>query len=209
MCTSDPVFQTQKVYDAIAKDYAYRNKTPNEKVLHSLQAFADMLPPGGRVLDVGCAEGRETEWFLQKGFSVVGCDLNDTFIRMARKRCPSATFITADMRALPAHIGTFDGLWACASFLHIPKQNALQTLQDFKAVLKPGGTIYIGVLKGTFEGMRENVKMGWAPRHFSDYEAHELNDLLHEAGFEAIQITDSPRPGTVLSFLNAFAKRAN
>ncbi len=194
--------QTKEAYQHIAQSYAHRNTTPNENVTRMLDRFIELLQ-GKDVIDIGCAEGRETKYLTDHGFNVTGCDFSEDFITMARTKCPNNTFVVADMRHLPENIGVFDGIWASASFLHIPKSEALSTLQGFRKILKTHGLLYVSVLEGNSDSLRPNLEMGWPERHFSDYQEEELSSILERAGFSTIAMEKTTRKNK-RAFLNYF-----
>lgn len=186
------VLQTKRAYSQIHQDYAYRNAVPNADVVRMLDRFISLVP-GKRVIDIGCAEGRETKYLADRGLHVTGCDLSKEFIAMAKVKCPNTRFFVADMRHLPSDTGIYDGIWASASFLHIPKGDALATLKGFRNILKARGLLYLSVLEGNFDSTRPNIDMHWPERHFSDYTQEELTDLLQRAGFTVISVEKVPR----------------
>lgn len=90
------------------------------------------------------------------------------------------------MRALGFADSTFDGLWVCASFLHIPREEALAALGGFRRVLRPGGLLYLSVKEGEGEIWRD---YGEGRRSFTTfYHLEELRQLVEKAGFEIVEI---------------------
>jgi 2-polyprenyl-3-methyl-5-hydroxy-6-metoxy-1,4-benzoquinol methylase len=203
--SDEHVETTKKTYAQIARDYAHRNAQPNAAVQKMLDKFIALVP-GKTVLDVGCAEGRESAYLSEQGLSVTGCDLSEEFIKMAKKQCPEGSFFVADMRYLPKDIGVFDGIWASASFLHIPKADALSTLRGFNKLLKRGGLLYVSVLEGDFDDTRTNPEMRWSERHFSDYRKDELSGMLTQAGFTLVAEDSNQRENGRI-FLNFFCRK--
>lgn len=197
------VLQTKKAYSQIHQDYAYRNAMPNADVVRMLDKFISLVP-GKDVIDIGCAEGRETKFLADRGLHVTGCDLSEEFIEMAKVKCPSNRFFVTDMRHLPSDTGIYDGIWASASFLHIPKGDALATLKGFRNILKVRGLLYLSVLEGNFDSTRPNIDMHWPERHFSDYTQGELTDMLQRVGFAVISVEKVPR-GNGNAFLHFFS----
>jgi 2-polyprenyl-3-methyl-5-hydroxy-6-metoxy-1,4-benzoquinol methylase len=182
--------KTIQTYSKIYQDYANRN-TLNSNIAILLDKFIDKLK-GKSVLDVGCAQGRDSCYFSEKGYDVVGIDLTPEFIDLAKINCPKATFKLMDMRHLNFQPNLFDGIWACASFLHIPKNEALKTLKSFRKVLKPDGIFFVSVMEGDSEGLRKNDKLKWGDRYFSHYQTAELEKLLNNAEFNVIELIKSP-----------------
>lgn len=173
----DVISATIKTYDEIAEKYYKRYFNYDESYL--MDFFIKNLN-GKKILDVGSGPGRDAMILSEKGFDVIGIDLSSAFITMGKKNAPKAMFMKMDMRKLEFSDGTFDGVWAIASFLHIPKDQAKQTLLELKRVLKKDGMLLIAVKEGSGEGFDENKKF---PRFFSYYTTEELNALLESCGF--------------------------
>lgn len=182
--SKDNVEKTLLAYEQIYEQYVSSNRLLNDDVKRSLDLFISYLD-GKKVLDVGCAGGRETAYLADNGLLATGCDLSPSFIKVATKAYPNCHFFVADMRELKG-AGQYDGIWCNAAFLHIPKSDAHKTLTGFNRLLKSSGVLYLSVMRGDFEGLRENRNMHWPERHFSEYEAPELDKVAADAGFSKI-----------------------
>jgi ubiquinone/menaquinone biosynthesis C-methylase UbiE len=170
---------TSATYDQIAADYAAR--WASAEVLASARSrFAARLVAGARVLDVGCGPGWDALRLRALGLRVSGLDRSRGMLAQARQR-GDLPLVFADMRQLPVRDAALDGIWACASFLHIPKRAALDVLREFHRALRPGGALYIGVKRGTSERWVEHS--GGRQRFFAFYQENELDLLLASAGF--------------------------
>src|SRR5205814_1976673 len=81
----------------------------DQEVTFLVQALG--LTAGMRVLDVGCGPGRHSLALARRGFTVVGVDISETFVRLARQAAEAeglpATFVRADARAM-SFAGEFD-----------------------------------------------------------------------------------------------------
>lgn len=89
-----------------------------------------------------------------------------------------------DMRALGFADDSFDGLWACASFLHVPFDDALGTLQEFQRVLRPNGACFCAVARGEEVETDRSKRYGERDeRHFMLYTPKSLRELALDAGF--------------------------
>ena len=195
--------KTIQTYSKIYNDYAGRNSLTKE-----IKALADKflgLLNGKFILDVGCAHGRDSCYFTSKGFSIIGIDLTPEFITLASSNCPQAEFKLMDMTNLKFKPFTFEGVWACASFLHILKKNALKTLAGFHKVLKKEGILFLSVMEGDFEGFRKHEGLKWDNRYFSHYQTDELEKLLEAAGFKVIELIKTPTKWGPM-FLNYYCK---
>ncbi len=78
-------------------------------------------------------------FFQELGFKVTGVDFSAKMIELARKEACKAKFHLMDIEKLEFSKDTFDGAWASASFLHIPKKNMLSVFKSIHAILKAGG----------------------------------------------------------------------
>lgn len=180
---SDPVVETTAYYEAIAEEYVKQRLDP-AVVLDLLERFV-VLVGGGRVLDAGCGPGRDAKFFSDRGFEVAGVDVSRRLLSIAQRVAPQAQFLKMDMRLLAFQPSSFDGIWACASLIHVPREEALATLCGFHQVLKHNGSLYISVKKG--EG---KASQGEADGHrclVFYYQPDELCRLTEEAGFEIIR----------------------
>jgi len=133
---------------------------------------------GKRILDVGCGSGTNAQYFSQRGYEVVGIDLVDEFLQYAKKRC-SAQFIKMDMREMTFKQESFDGIWACASLLHIPKRDLLPVFHDCRKILTDKGILYASVKQGIGETEEDG-------RFFSNHTLDGLENFLQDAGFQSL-----------------------
>ncbi|MEI7579009.1 MAG: methyltransferase domain-containing protein [bacterium] len=196
--------QTIKTYSQIYQEYAASNMH-FKQIQPKLKKFVKLLN-GKKVLDIGCADGRDTAAFQKLGLEVTGIDLTPEFIKLAKQNHTECNFVVMDMLKLDFAPESFSGIWASASLLHIPKKEALQSLQGFYRVLDSKGILYFSVMKGDFDGERENKHNHWGPRHFADYQQAEIEELLNETNFQKIEITSNKvswRP----TFLHVFARK--
>ena len=171
---------TSATYDQIAGDYAARSPGAAPETLATIrERFAALLAPGARVLDVGCGPGWEAARLRALGLRTYGLDRSRGMLAEARDL--GVPLVLGDMRALPISDGALGGLWACASFLHIPKRDGPAVLHEFRRALRPGGALYIGVKEGSGERWIEHS--AGRQRFFAFYQADELDALLAAHGF--------------------------
>jgi ubiquinone/menaquinone biosynthesis C-methylase UbiE len=179
----DVVAKTIRIYEKIADEY-YKKHSNIDVVIEAIKFFIKHLN-GKKILDIGCGPGSAAKYFSEHNLDVTGIDLTSNFIKIASKDVPSAKFIQMDMRHLNFSDSSFDGIWACASFLHIPKKDAKGTMLGFRRVLKPGGLLYVLVKEGTgekFVGKHVSRK-----RFFAFYTGEELKKLVESCGFKIIK----------------------
>lgn len=146
--------------------------------------FCWRIMPGGSILDAGCGGGRDCRAFADRGFKVIGIDLSIEMIRLAREFAPGCKLMAADVRYIPLPDQTIDGIWCCASLLHLKRDQTLQALKEFRRVLKVGGICCIMVKEGSGEEIVE-YEQG-KTRFFTYFRREEMQGLCYNAGFSVL-----------------------
>ena len=175
--------QTIEAYKKIAET---RNTTNvNPKFWEYPFILFKQLLPQGKVLDVGCGGGRDAQLFVPRGYGYVGIDISEEMLREAKKLVPEGNFLPMSMYFLDFEEAAFDGFWAAASLIHIPKCKIQLVLSQIKKVVKPGG-IGLFIIE---EGEGETMLPGPFPntdRLFVKYGFDEFQKILEENHFEVI-----------------------
>ncbi len=184
----DYVSQTIDVYDSIADSFVKQaiNYSPKAQ----LEYFCSLVKKGGRVLDVGCGSGRDCASFAQKGFETVGVDLSEKLLDIAKTTVPEATFLKQDIRSLSFPPNSFDGIWSCASLLHIAHKDIPRTLKSWFTVCKPQGILLIYVKKGIGEEEREEPSVIGVKRFYSLFTNELLMQYCQQIGFSIVTCFD-------------------
>jgi SAM-dependent methyltransferase len=137
------------------------------------QAFTALLGPGSRVLDAGCGSGRDALFFHKAGYRVTATEASPKLAALARQHtCLDVEVMTFDQMDWRE---TFDGVWACASLLHVPRAELPQAMRKLRDALVPGGVWWMSFKYGTTE--RQAVG-----RHFTDLDEAGAEALLAEVG---------------------------
>lgn len=166
--------------------------------------FLARIPAGGRILDFGCGAGRDTKDFLEKGYAVEAMDGSEELCRAA-----SAYTGIPVWHALFQELDEtdkYDGVWACASVLHLSSSELPDVFRRMTRALKMGGVIYASFKYGDFEGER-------ADRYFTDMTEEKMSAMLRK--IPALQIRDmwisvDVRPGRGdEKWLNLLAERVS
>ena len=153
--------------------------------------FCAMLPRQGCVLDLGAGSGWAARRMRADGFRAMALDRSAG--RVARARDAAAPpFVLGDMRALPFAARVFDGVWACASLLHLAKTEMPAALRAIRAVLRPTGALFVSLKAGEGEGRGLDARH--AGRFFAYYLEAEIDALLAQAGFHVVDGWTSPAP---------------
>jgi len=130
--------------------------------------FLPLLPKGGTILDAGCGSGRDALHFARQGFDVTAFDASPEMVRAAGellgRRILVMTFLDVDWEE------RFDGIWACASLLHVPRDEIDEAIYRLAATLKPSGVMYASFKYGTAEEVRDG-------RLFNDYDEEMFREL--------------------------------
>ncbi|MFA5158473.1 MAG: methyltransferase domain-containing protein [Patescibacteria group bacterium] len=171
--------------------------------------FVKSLKPGSRILDVGCAGGRDSEFFVHHGFEVFGIDLSDVFLQEAKKRVPEATFVSMDATQLDFPQENFDGIWANAVLLHIAKKDISGVLQKMHRMLKANGILHIRVKEGVGETSVKDTLSKDVARTFTFFSKMEIEELVLASGFASVRsqiITDETRREGV-NWISLFATK--
>ena len=174
--------QNVRSYSANVASFVNRNRD-RSPILGDLDSFASLVPDGGLVLDLGCGPGFETAALQERGQFAVGVDLTQAMLQAASERY-NGHFVCADMCALPFTPGV-DGIWACASMLHLERDDFAAALSQFRDMLIPGGVICLSVKEGEGAGWDEHMGAEW-PRWFTYWTETGLDAVLAESGFEVI-----------------------
>lgn len=103
---------------------------------HSLLKRFMRAAKNRRLLDVGCAQGWETDRFRRFGFAAEGVDLNGEFVSAARARWPRCRFDLGDAERLPYEADTFDVVF-CINTLFFTDME--KSIPELLRVLKPSG----------------------------------------------------------------------
>ncbi|AEM81102.1 class I SAM-dependent methyltransferase [Streptomyces violaceusniger] len=159
------------------------------------QWLAESLPPGSRLLDVGCGTGLPTaRQLVDAGHEVVGIDISPGMLKLARDNVPEATFHHVDIVDLrvggrygpggPLELGPFDGIAGYFTLLLLPRPEIPYALRTLHAVLRPGGLLGLGMVEADIDDFPIPF-LGNSVR-VSGYLRDELRQVVREAGFEIL-----------------------
>ena len=179
--------KTLKYYNENAQSFA--SGTVSVKFTEVQDKFLEKLNPDAYILDFGCGAGRDTKYFLSRGYQVDAVDGSEQLCRIASEyteiKVRQMLFQELDEKE------KYDGIGACASILHLPKKQLREVLKNMYAALKSKGWIYISFKYGEFEGERNG-------RYFTDFTTDTFKDFIHDMHGLKIEeqwITGDVRPG--------------
>ena len=173
-------------YNTNAAEFAAR--TENADMSECRGRFLNYMVSGGRILDAGCGSGRDMIAFRNAGFDVSGIDASAELCRIASEK----TEIPVKQMRFEELEGEeeYDGIWACASLLHVARVDLLDVLNRLRKLLKTDGILYASFKYGT----EDRIKDG---RYFCDFTEESCRSLMEKAGFvvREIFVTGDVREG--------------
>ncbi len=200
--TTQLVLQTIDAYERSAKKCVARWSKRRHRRPSLLAEWLTCLPGDGRLLDLGCGGGKDAGELGQRGYRIVGLDRTSALLSAGRRRYRSLPLVRADLRRLPFHALSFDGLWAAASLMHLPKPVARRILTNLSKLVRPGGLFAATV---TFGVKSRIVTDGWVPgRYFARWKKDELARAVRRAGWNILDlkvVTNRERKGRWLNLL--------
>ena len=151
--------------------------------------FLSYLNEGDSILDLGCGSGRDTKYFLSKGYKVDATDGSEEICKVA------SDYTGINVKCLLFNeldeIDKYDGIWACASILHLDRDDLIDVFNRIARALKDNGILYTSFKYSEFEGMRNG-------RYFTDFTIESFNEFqtnIPEFIIEKNWITSDARAG--------------
>jgi len=144
------------------------------------QPFVAHLKSGARILDAGCGSGRDARAFHEMGYDVEAFDASAELVELARQH--SGLPVEQKRFEDVTDVERYNGIWCCASLLHVPLAELPEVLARLARALKPDGVWYLSFKYGCGEREKDG-------RVFTDMDKIKLNDLI--ADLENIVLLDT------------------
>ncbi|WP_197523329.1 class I SAM-dependent DNA methyltransferase [Actinokineospora pegani] len=152
------------------------------------QWLIEQLPPGSRVLDLGCGSGLPTcKQLVAAGMDTVGVDESSVMLELAAQQAPGATYIQGDLRELDA-LGEFDAVVTFFALLMLPRADVVRTLEGIRGLLRGPKLVLISMVQGDFDALPVNF-LG-SPTTVTAYPPDRLRQVVAEAGFEVVSMRE-------------------
>ncbi len=168
---------TISFYNTHAADFV-RN-TVNVEFTGVQDRFLKYIHDHGIILDFGCGSGRDTRYFLDKGYTVTAVDGSEELCRLAEEhtgiKVKCMLFNELDETAV------YDGIWACSSILHLSRTDLKDVFYRMIKAVKSGGYIYTSFKYGTFEGERNG-------RYFTDFTEESFGAFI--SGIQGVSVVE-------------------
>ena len=185
-----------------ARASAFCVSTQGLDMAHMYSEFLPYIPKGGKILDAGCGSGRDAIEFKRRGYAVTAFDASSELAMLAGQVLGEPvqvmTFLGLDA------CDEYDGIWACASLLHVPQHEMDAVISRITCALRFGAPLYASFKYG-------NIERQYQGRFFNDYNESKFNAMLtNHPGLSPIKIwqTGDPRPGRQGElWLNAIVQR--
>lgn len=173
--------ETITYYNQNAEEYF--DKIVNVSMQELYDQFEVYLKPGDKILDLGCGSGRDSKYFLSKGYDVISVDGSKAMCNLA------GAYIGREVRNITFekinYDNEFDAVWACASLVHVDVGEMTDVLIRIQKALKNKGVLYASWKYGKGERI-DNRK------YYADYDEESINDLFSDVSMkvEKIWISD-------------------
>jgi SAM-dependent methyltransferase len=154
-------------YESNARSYFLSTVNANMTTLYA--PFLSYMCPNASILDAGCGSGRDTLYFSKRGYRVTAFDYSPSLVKMATKLTGREVLNMAfqDLEFKKQ----FDGVWACASLLHVPKDDMHDVLFRLSRSMKVGGIMFASFKPGAGERYHNNML-------FVDIDEDAFDDLI-------------------------------
>ena len=191
--------KTKQYYQDNAQDFF--DSTVNANLSSHYDHFLRYVPEHGKILDFGCGSGRDSKYFLNKGYVVEAIDGSSEMCRLAsdycgiQVRCMDFQDLNEDEK--------YDAIWACASLLHVAKDQMPTVIIKMRDALVSSGVMYISFKYGNYEGERNG-------RFFFDVTPEVFSDLISRvSGLKVIEewFTEDVRPEKETQWYNVILKK--
>ena len=185
-----------KYYNENSKDYF--DNTVNADMSFSYEKFEKYLKGNSYILDAGCGSGRDSKYFLSKGYRVKAIDGSEELCRLASE------YIGQEVECLNFldlnFVKEFNAIWACASLLHVDKKDIKNVIHRMHESLKVNGIICASFKYGNGDRIQ-------GERYFNDMNEDALKELFSEFLIKEIWYSDDVRPGRNDRWINVIARK--
>lgn len=160
---------TIKFYNENAKKYYEDTKNGDMKNIYG--NFLENIKNGGSILDLGCGSGRDSLYFINEGYKVTSVD-GSINLALEAEKLTGQRVIVSMFEEL--HLEEqFNGIWACASLLHVKRENIIDVINRLSLNLKDDGVFYMSFKYG------ENEFIDEKGRYFNNYTKETFLNMIN------------------------------
>jgi ubiquinone/menaquinone biosynthesis C-methylase UbiE len=172
-------------YDKLKCELDY--KEIDRKLLFS---FATTVIPG-KIADIGCGPGHVTIFLNRCGAeAVMGVDISDSMVEVAKSKFPELEFIVGDMLCLPIDSETLAGIVAFYSIVHLSPETINVAFKEFYRVLKPGGSVMVSFHRGSHTKHFDSMFDCPVDLTFQFFETQQAKESLEAQGFVVTSVVE-------------------
>lgn len=172
----------KKEFEDIAEDYVNKAYLSGETI-KTVDKFLKFLPKRGRILDIGCGGGQDSQQFSYAGYKVTGIDMSPRMIQLAKSFVKRGKFIIGDFLEVNLKDNHYVGVWCMRVFLLVPLSKQQEFLNKIYRILKQGGFLYI-MTKANSTDTEEIDERGVFRKLITE---DTFKNLLSRAGFDIVE----------------------
>ena len=192
MSGEDHVVTARAVYDLAAAQYVQFVGTQISSATEGpidrsiLAAFVELIKRQSvvYVADVGCGPGRVAAFMADRGLDVVGIDVSQAMLEVARTEHSNIKFEEGRLDALPIEAGVLAGAVCWYSIIYTPPDRLTQAFCELKRVLIPGGYVLLAFQAEGEPVYRTDAQGTGLPLTSYRHGVQEIADLLEDTGFK-------------------------
>lgn len=176
------IFERMEILDSTDyyNQYAakYYQDTVNLDLDEIKEEFINYLPDDGDILDIGCGSGRDSLYFIEKGYGVTSIESSSELAELASIHTGQQVINMSYSKINFEKV--FDGIWTCATLSRSTEEEVKLILRNSYKSLKKNGILFISVYSGSYQGIKENF-------YYKEYRAKELKRRVEEiVGFKVL-----------------------
>src|SRR5436190_5553185 len=173
--------RTVEYYNHTGREWVSKHGGEASQWEEEMKGFMKFLPKG-YVFEIGVGAGKEAKMLMDAGYGYTGIDPSESLLEIAQEVTPHRVFYNGSVYDI--HVWSdcpFDGFWAAASLLHVPKVRIDEALQNVNRATRKGGIGFISMKEGVGEIEDETG------RTFSYYSQPKFNKILERNGFSILE----------------------
>jgi SAM-dependent methyltransferase len=162
--------------------------------------FEQSLPSQSIIIDVGSGTGRDSLYFTRKGYKVISFDASESLVEFSKLFLEDVRLETFESFNIDTLV---DGIWACASLLHVERNDILRIMQKYVNFLKPHGVFYMSFKACDYDYIKDG-------RQFTCFTLNSMNEMinhLHDVKVVEIFETQDARQDRSESWINVILQR--
>ena len=156
---------------------SYIENTLNIDMNNQYELFLKYMSKKGKILDIGFGSGRDIVFFTKKGYEVKGIDITSSFVNNMKNKGYDVELLDVNNMSFE---NEFDGIWACASLLHIKRDSLKEVLMLCYKALKKEGYMYCSFKYGDYDGYIEE-------RYYNNVNEDIFNGLIENTGLRVVE----------------------